>query len=129
MAFGIAGSSNVNWSPALPRVRAGVAPRDPFAQQTPQQIAQVIGQALARLPAALSPAQIRAQVAGYGATLPKPSSAGQIQTQAQGMLDPVIQRITAAISQRAAGQANAVGGYTNQLAHNLAGLNLGAPYQ
>lgn len=96
---------------AAPARKRAAAPRDPFAQQTPAEIAQIVNQ--------------------YRSQLPAPLSMGQIRTQAQGMVDPVIARITQAVQQRAAGQAQAVEGYTNRLAQSLGGLGatMGAPYQ
>lgn len=49
-------------------------------------------------------------------TMPTVTTPQQQQTQAQGLLDPVVQRITAAINAQAKSGTQAVQGYTNQLA-------------
>lgn len=108
--------------PPAPAAAAPAQPPAPFAQTSPQEIQQTIGQFVSRLPAPQTPQQIQQQVNQYRTSLPAPLSNQQIQQQAQGMLDPVIQRITREINQRAAGQAKAVEGYTNRLARNLSGI-------
>lgn len=76
-----------------------------------------------------TPADIAAITGAYTAGLPKPSTAGQIQSQAQGEINPQLAQLQAAIAARAKSAMAAINGYTGSLATALAGENYGAPYQ
>lgn len=65
--------------------------------------------------------QINAHVKQIVGRLPAPQTDQQIQSQAQGMLDPVVAQITSAINARAQAGGQSIGGYTDQLAKNLMG--------
>lgn len=78
----------------------GAAQTDPLGQTQPGVIAATIKQIVGRLPA--------------------PLTNTQISTQAQGMLDPVVQRITSGIQAQGQNAANTIGGYTRQLSADLA---------
>lgn len=81
---------------------------DPMAGYSPGQIAQITGRYTAGLPAPLTDPQIRAR--------------------AQGEIDPIIARITAAINSRARVAGSAITGYTDSLAKDLGAIDYGAPY-
>jgi hypothetical protein len=96
-----------NTTPPKTGLAAAAAP-DPFAQLTPAQIQQQIGQ--------------------YTAGMPKPLTDQQITSRAQGEINPILAKITAAINARAANAGKAISGYTNDLAAKLGQVDYGAPY-
>lgn len=115
-------------APTRPKTKPAV---DPFQQQTPQQINQTVQGYVNRLPRAQTPQEINQQVNRFRHSLPAPLTNQQIQQRATAALDPVIAKITAAVNARAASQQQAVRGYTNQVAQQLAAgaHTLSDPYQ
>lgn len=87
---------------------AAAASADPFAQLTPAQIQQQVGQ--------------------YTSQLPKPLTDQQISSRAQGEINPILQKITDAINARAQSAGQAISGYTNDLASKLGKTDYAAPY-
>jgi len=83
-------------------------PPDPFGQTSPQQIQQ----------------QIAAQNARYGT----PQNDAQIQTSAQGMLDPIIAAITANIGKQTTQASGQISANSQALAAALGKVDYGAPY-
>jgi hypothetical protein len=77
----------------------------------------------------LTPAQIAQQVALYKSQLPAPLTDTQIQSRAQGELDPLVAKLTAGINAQAKNAGAAISGYTGSLAQALGGEDFGAPYQ
>jgi hypothetical protein len=105
--------------PAAAAAAAKPAVNPALAQWTPQQIAAAQAK---YAPAYSGPtaAQINQTALKFRNTLPAALSNQQIQQRAQASIDPVIDKITAAINARVAGSQKAVTGYTNTLASNLA---------
>lgn len=79
----------------------------------------------ARRPAPAPPDPYTSIIAG----LPKPQTQGQISTEAQGEISPIVQAIIAAITKQTQGATSAISGYSNDAASKLAGINYGQPYQ
>jgi hypothetical protein len=102
--------------PAAPRTAKPVAPKaltpkpptDPFAP--------------------LTAAQIQTQAQTAAGRLGTPQTPQQIQSSAQGMLDPIIQAITANIGKQTATASANIRGNASSLAQALAGVDYGSPY-
>jgi hypothetical protein len=113
--------------PAVVNTQATV----PFTHvATDQEINQTVNQRAPKYNG-LTPQQINAQALRFRNTLPAPLTNQQITSRAQAALDPAIAKVTAAINSRVASQQQAVQGYTNRIAEQLAAdaPGLGAPYQ
>lgn len=96
--------------PAKPKHKnVPLAPPDPFAPFTPQQINQTINRFTGM----------------YGT----PQTNEQIQASAQSQIDPIIAAITKNENARAAASSQAIRSLTDSYAHDLAGVNYAAPYQ
>lgn len=81
---------------------------DPFAPTSPNDINSAIGKFTSM----------------YGNPLTDP----EISAKAQGMIDPVVAALTSRVNDRARQATEAIKGYSGDLAGELAGLDLGAPY-
>lgn len=66
------------------------------------------------------PMGMDAQIQAIVGRMPAPMTPAQIRSQAQGMIDPVVQDITRRVTQQTQGGLQAVGGYANSLASALA---------
>lgn len=63
------------------------------------------------------------------AAIPKPSTPGQIQQQAQGEISPLVAAITGQVGRETQNASHAIAGYSNDAASKLAAINYGQPYQ